>query len=219
MFQPRFGAHRYGNSRCMMVQQTQENISVVAVNEAQHNTWMHPLQSNPSRFASPSRSATTNRPSTPLHVPLHHEHIHFTEPHGMIKAALPALTKQLHRILKNVQQTEENIPFFMQHDQKPKKTNREHIIIRLTGLCVLLVLANFMGLMPTRLFHSSVGWERLETVYSGTDSWRVSTCEDSGLLSCGRVQQVRGNAPPDGQNESKISASTYPETDQSTSIS
>eukprot|EP00545_Synedropsis_sp_CCMP1620_P002983 CAMPEP_0119007262 /NCGR_PEP_ID=MMETSP1176-20130426/2894_1 /TAXON_ID=265551 /ORGANISM="Synedropsis recta cf, Strain CCMP1620" /LENGTH=505 /DNA_ID=CAMNT_0006959377 /DNA_START=123 /DNA_END=1640 /DNA_ORIENTATION=+ len=158
IFQPQFGAHRYGNSRSMMVQQTQENDSVHAVNDAQHNTWMHPLQSHPSRFAPPSRSTR----ATPNHVPLHHEHIHFSEPQGMIKAVLSTLNNQLHRVMKILQQTEETVPHFMQHDQKPKKTNKERII-QLAGPCVLLVLANFMGLLPTRLFHSSRGWERLET--------------------------------------------------------
>jgi hypothetical protein len=157
IFQPQFGAHRYGTSRSMMEQHTQENDSVDVVQDAQHNTWMHPLQSNPSRF-SPSHIARPNAHRGPIHS----ENTQFGEKLSSFEAVLSTLKKQLYRVLKGLHEKDETVPFFMQQHQKAKMSNKERLV-RLAGPCVLLVVANFLGLLPTSLFSRSRGWERLQT--------------------------------------------------------
>jgi hypothetical protein len=156
IFQTQYGsAHRYGASRSMMEPHSYESDSAMVVGESSQNPWnqAHPLQSKP------SLSQSIGRPMP--QIPGRGEHPHLAE-QGFMKSLITTLKKQLYKVLTNIQDQEE-VPFFVnQHDSNKLKGINKARLARLVIPCVLLVVANFLGIMPTRLFRRSTQWDRLE---------------------------------------------------------
>ncbi|KAI2493020.1 hypothetical protein MHU86_21521 [Fragilaria crotonensis] len=87
---------------------------------------------------------------------------------GVVRALQRTLTKQLNTALAYIEEQEE-VPFFLNQHSDVKKTRviNKARLARLVIPCVVVVLATFTGLLPTRLFRRSNSWDRLEERHLG----------------------------------------------------
>ena len=162
IFQPLPGsACRYGASRSMISQPRYDANNSSTIRESSSNTWnqAHPLQTNAALAIARGRQVS--------HGPQHGERPQMPKPRGIMRTLQRTLTKQMNTALAYIED-KEDVPFFVnQHNHVKSKVINKARLARLVIPCVVVVLATFTGLLPTRLLRRSTIWDRLEERHLG----------------------------------------------------
>lgn len=81
---------------------------------------------------------------------------------GVLQSTIQKQMQRVVRYLQDEDDDDEKTPLFVRNQSdSPKRFNRMRVA-RLLSPFVVVIVANFLGNMPTRLFHRSTAWDRLE---------------------------------------------------------
>jgi hypothetical protein len=176
IFRPQYGsAGRYGSSRSMKAKHNYSDkdahvISVLDVTRGRpsgvgFNNHSHPLQWSAQDYRNSSSSQ-----GQPKNILNNNNQVQQSESNAIIKYLKTTLSKQLHQVLRQLLPKNEkpvSTNLWIDGVSKPLKgaetsTDQRSRFLRYILPCILLVLANALGILPSRFFRRSNMWNRLE---------------------------------------------------------
>jgi hypothetical protein len=177
IFQPQYGsAGRYGSSRSMKAKHTYtaKDAHTITVPETTkgrstdvpgtgYNNHSHPLQWSAQDF----RHSSSFQGQQPQHNQfLNNNQGQMSESNAIIKYLKTTLFKQLYQMLRQLQRPKNEKPvsdLWLDGTNKPLTgADPRSRFLRYILPCILLIIANAIGILPSRFFRRSRLWNRLE---------------------------------------------------------